>query len=83
MVLGASIDLAREIRGAGPLAMISALQAVRDSGEEAESHAQEKLLRSRDPNQAFLQTRECRYSQGNDSPRVAITGGLYCHSRDL
>lgn len=52
-MLRASTDLAMEERGAGPLTMLSALQTMRDSGEEAESHAQEKLLRARDPNWAL------------------------------
>ena len=60
MVLEASIDLAREICGGGPLATMSALQAMREPGEDAESQAYEKLLRSRDRNEALLAFAEKR-----------------------
>ncbi|KAI3401363.1 hypothetical protein diail_11447 [Diaporthe ilicicola] len=53
MVLEASVDLAREICEGGPLAMMSALKAMRDPSEEAESTAYEKLLRSKDRDEAL------------------------------
>ncbi|KAL1869893.1 hypothetical protein Daus18300_005354 [Diaporthe australafricana] len=53
MVLEASVDLAREICEGGPLATMSALQAMRDPSEEAESMAYAKLLRSKDRDEAL------------------------------
>lgn len=44
MLLEAFIDQAREICGAGPRAMMSVLQAMRDASEDAENHAYEKPL---------------------------------------
>lgn len=53
MVLEASVDLAREICEGGPLATMSAVQAMRNPSEEAESMAYEKLLRSKDRDEAL------------------------------
>lgn len=59
-VLEAFIDLTRETCGCGRLTIMSALQAMCDPGEEAESPAYEKLSRSSDPSQTLLAFTEKR-----------------------
>lgn len=83
-MLRASIDQAMELRGAGPLTTMSALQAMRDSGEEVESHADEKLLQRPEPSFACLHRKESAGIHRRMIVRACpLSGGLYCHSRGL
>jgi hypothetical protein len=69
-----------------PLAIMIALQAIRDPCEEVESHTCEKLSRTRDWSTAMLRGKECQHSQSNEGSRIAlagIAGGLHCHSHGL